>query len=212
MCAIIGYVRGERHDLEPLRKLLYQSKIRGLHSFGYYVKYADGSVDQRKYTDIAAGLDLLSSEIVAGIFHFRYSTSGDFREPRNNQPIYWGHKGLIFNGVVSMKTKAEMEAEYKIEMDTENDGEIVLKLHSDSKETFKRFLETHPGSFAGAIMTPSRIIFGRNERRPAWQAMKRHGIYFASTFDILDRAGFRLEEPGDVLETLTPGHVYEWMI
>ena len=176
-------------------------------------KKADGSIDQRKFYDMEELIASITPDVVAGIFHCRYSTSGDYRDERNNQPLLWNNTdlGLVFNGVISMKTKIEMEAEYGIGLNSDNDGEIVLKLYH-TKERLKEFLETTPGSFAGAIMNQNKIIFGRNERRPAWIANKRHGVYFASTLDIFLRSGFKPLERGDSLDSLKPGHVYEWAI
>ena len=50
------------------------------------------------------------------IYHNRYSTSGDFKNHLNNQPIEIGDTSLCFNGVIDMGTKSQMEEKYQIKM------------------------------------------------------------------------------------------------
>lgn len=201
MCGIIGYVNRGGDQTEILKKVIFESRIRGLHSFGYTIK-VQGELITKKFHEVNKLLDSLPDKIQAGIFHCRYSTSGDFKNHLNNQPIITPEGSLVFNGVIDMGTKEEMEKRYKIQMQTENDGEIVLK---KSEEGFKDFIENQQGSFAGMIMTQDSIRLLRNERRPAYKNQEKD-LFIASTNDILLRSGLNKNEEIEPLKEL------EWVI
>mgnify|MGYP000618844717 CR=1 FL=1 len=49
------------------------------------------------------------------IYHNRYSTSGDYKNHENNQPIFNNELSLVFNGVLDMGTKKQIENKYNIQ-------------------------------------------------------------------------------------------------
>lgn len=197
MCAILGYSAPEKPDLDLIERLIYHSKIRGLHAFGYAF-FRDG-LRVRKFhglEDFFRGL--AEDEPRAFMAHCRYSTSGDYLEHSNNQPIVSRDgRALVFNGVLHMGTKQEMEAEFGVSMDTENDGELALLLGME------QLVRTTTGSFAGILAEGGRFKVVRNARRPATIFRRGDELVVTSTADIGLRAGlkeFRRLQPFEVLE------------
>lgn len=185
MCGVVGFSCEEpdQDKIKLLQEIVYQSKIRGLHSFGY--SYIDNGLKTKKRHDLKNVNLPLASKI---IFHNRYATSGDYKDHKNNQPITNAQASLVFNGVLDMGTKQEMEQRYDICMATDNDGEIVLKKCGSDKLKIKQFIKETTGSFAGLILTESNELLAiRNPNRPLWKLEHNNAVYFASTKDIFKR-------------------------
>lgn len=187
MCGIIGYhtkKRGE-NDAFTLFKLMRQSRIRGLHSFGFSW-YKNGKIETQKYFQN----EFLSIKIPDSntlIFHNRYSTSGDFKDHKNNQPIHIEDMSLAFNGVIDMGTKSEMEAHYGVKMATENDGELVLRMSGGDPADMVNFVQ-NKGSFSGILLQGGDLYAFTNGRRPLYQLTIGKSTFIASTRDIFVRA------------------------
>lgn len=188
MCGVVGYsgVRSRERRNEFIR-LIDESCIRGVHAFGIaYI--ADGHLLVHKDTELqrvlAAIPDPLPEKI---IFHNRYSTSGDYRNMRNNQPIaFFGKGALVFNGTIDMGTKVEMEQRYGVSMLTDNDGEIILRDILDGRI----FEHLEPKrSFAGIFLSKDRMFALTNGMRPLWCFDVSDGKFITSTYDIARRAG-----------------------
>lgn len=198
MCAILGFISPNPtpEAVNTLKRLFIESKVRGMHAYGF------SALDDQPVTEKSNLLKPLLDKIrkpKALIGHCRYSTSGDYLDMKNNQPLQYGDESLVFNGVIDMGTKAEMEARHQIKMNCENDGEIMLQ--SSDREGL---LATNI-SFAGLTLSKDKITFMRNENRPAYMAKKHGAIYIGSTADILRRC---LLNP----EPLEPFKVYEWAL
>lgn len=196
MCGVVGYNSDnpQPEDIESICRIFDESKIRGLHSFGF-TALKDGLLIVGKYND----MEMLKREIRkiypfnAMIGHTRYSTSGDYKDPLNNQPINLNEASLVFNGVITMKTKAEYEKEFGRKYHTENDGEIVLKKYID-KEDFKDFVMRGKFSFAGIILSKQEMVIFKNANRPLWGARINGSLFVASTSDILKRSSIPTKE------------------
>jgi len=187
VCAVIGATEG--YDQHKVLMLFKNSRIRGLHAFGYaFVK--DGKVKTRKYLEYEKFLNSFTRERPAEfIAHFRYSTSGDWKTLSNNQPLEAEGNALVFNGTLDMRTKTEMEAAYNIKLNTENDGELVLR----AKDPWA-FIKQDGRTFAGLLLGPNREITPmRNELRPLYSSYdeQEEVTYYASTNDIMKRSGFK---------------------
>lgn len=200
MCGIIGMTtdnpKSSHRDL--LEGLFNESKIRGIHAFGF--SHWDGeSVVTKRFSRLDQCLSALPSMTTRLVGHCRYSTSGDHAIIDNNQPIQMGCAALAFNGVISMATKAEYERQYGKNYATDNDGEIFLDKFSRNDE-WERFIAEGQFSFAGLILFRDVLIALRNARRPLYRCSEAGAAFFASTFDIFRRAGFR-----GVPESLPPG-------
>lgn len=157
-------------------KLVYESNVRGLHNTG-----------KKEFPG-------------AGVYHQRYCTSGE-----TNQPLHVDNRWLVFNGVINMGTKEEMEKEYGIEMETDNDGEVILRLCKTPQEAVK-FLRDPKITFAGLWIEDGLLTAIRNEGRPLWMTKSFYNPIIASTADIFKRSGFQL----GTIEPLEPFKIYQW--
>jgi len=182
---VIGYVPSSSTGADEARNaflsLLLQSRIRGTHAYGIA---QEGQVVKSTVDTLVEAFDPTRPAVA----HTRYSTSGDWTVPENNQPIVVGRSALVFNGVVDMGTKEEFEQRWGVKCDTANDGELFLRRRISAEE----FVATMSGSFAGvwAEWGASRLCALRNERRPLWSSDHLGARWYGSTRDIFVRAGF----------------------
>ncbi len=201
MCGVIGYYSDspQAWHLNVVRKLFEQSDIRGKHAFG--VTWMDagriGGV-QRSLTleSLVPGLATLRSTTILG--HARYSTSGDWKTKENNQPLVIGGTALVFNGVIDMRTKEEMERDYG-PMHTANDGELFIKALLEGVKATE-FISARNCSFAGCYIIGGRAYCVRNKRRPLWYAIHDGATYVMSTRHIGELCGLKPTELPDCEE------------
>ena len=194
MCGIIGYrpLLGGDSDsqIEGFRRLFEQSCIRGLHAYG--IADANGVFRSFHAHEIIEHFDPNKHTIA----HARYCQSGDWRVLENNQPIVVDNMSFAMNGVISMGTKEEYEAEFGVTCTVDNDSEIFLRKIEGVQTTeavihrAHDFIETIRGSFAGTFLVNGRLFAGRNARRPLWKCLRYGARWYASTEDIFRRAGF----------------------
>jgi asparagine synthetase B (glutamine-hydrolysing) len=104
---------------------------------------------------------------------------------------------MVFNGTIDMRTKPEMEKDYGIVMNSDNDGEIMLQ----SKSRIELLLGNI--TFAGLFLEKNTVYAMRNPHRPAYWTEKHDSIYIASTADIMKRCLLRPHE-------LQPQEMYSW--
>lgn len=201
MCSVIGYqplngvVGEEAHRL--FANLMRESRIRGMHAYGLA---REGFVKRSFSADeIIENFDPMKPNIA----HARYSTSGEWRVLENNQPIVVDDFALAFNGVIHMGTKAEYEAWFNVECESDNDGEIFVRKMKAGVSPEEFVSSSLTGSFAGVWLRDGFLYALRNERRPLWLCLWQEAIWFASTKDIFQRAGF--EDPTE----LEPGMLYD---
>jgi glutamine phosphoribosylpyrophosphate amidotransferase len=186
MCSIIG-VSGNWQE-ETLLNVFKWSRIRGLHSFGYtYIKKNNLITNKfLSFDDFCNSiLEIRPEKFIA---HFRYSTSGDYLKIENNQPIQLVNLSLVFNGVIDMSEKEEMEQKWDCKLITENDGELALIEYQ--KGNIIKLLRRKEISFSGLFLeAENKIVAIRNERRPMSIGNQNGCIYISSTSDILRRSG-----------------------
>lgn len=194
MCGVIGYFPREPDELTPTRMLalVTESAVRGVHAFGIAQAHG-GMIDCWKSVGPDPRGAFLEADFdpeAPAVAHWRYSTSGDWRQSVNNQPILAAGRALAFNGVIHMGTKTEFEREFDVTCDSENDGEVFLRRLQRGDDPVQ-FVSEMRGSFAGVwLATDGRLRALRNNRRPLWRAEAKDGIWYASTRDIFARAGF----------------------
>lgn len=196
MCGVIGYFseRPYEYHRHMVAALFTASKIRGLHAFGFQAIDVLGDMEMAKAHELPEllqkieRLDPLPQMLIG---HNRYSTSGDWQDHVNNQPIWFGESALVFNGVISMKSKAEYEAEFGKQYDTANDGEIMLRKIIDGEE-WERWVRDGSFSYAGLHFHDGEGWAIRNENRPLWfwKMPGERTVFFASTVDIFRRTPF----------------------
>lgn len=214
MCGVVGFIPGSGDSvpisLQPysaFERLFKESTVRGLHAFGMAWTGLPGG-PPLVYNKTHNLRELLRhcpiSRPVIG--HARYSLSGDWHDHANNQPLMRENRALVFNGVIDMGTKEQMEDRWGLPLPSYNDGEIFLELleeNGGSTEWAEDWVQRINGSFAGLWLEPNRMCALRNARRPLWISYQYGCTYFASTRDIFLRAGFadaRCIRAGVVLE------------
>lgn len=203
MCGVVGYRPVQATDPKELRlafcRLFEESTVRGLHAFGIYQNGAATRSFDRE--DIYSRF----TPALPAIAHARYSTSGDWREVENNQPIVVGRTALVFNGVIHMGTREEFNRDFQVSCEGENDGEVFLR-RMEKGEHPGVFLSRLSGSFAGCWFDEQGVLWaGRNKRRPLWRCYYLGAYWFASTLDILRRAGFPTDTDVTDVGLILPG-------
>lgn len=198
MCGVIAYFPRDTcdgFDFGDARlmftRVMRESKIRGLHAFGI----ASEHILLRSH-DLEQVIDAFQPASPT-IAHCRYSTSGDWQNLDNCQPIAVDDYALVFNGVIHMGTKQEFEREFEVSCESENDGEIFLRRVVAGQDPAE-FIRDMRGSFAGAWLHGAQLWIGRNERRPLWRVDSGDAVWIASTSDILRRAGL---PPGEQVQS-----------
>lgn len=213
MCGVIGYHSAAytESDRDLLIGLFDESVVRGRHAYGFaaiapYI--ASGCVLHNRSRTLAPVMHFLLDAAEIGkpltlIGHARYSTSGDYEDPENNQPIVDG-VALAFNGVIDMGTREEMERRHGVKLKRDNDGDVFVQklLRGDDVEAWVRY---GAFSFAGVYLRSGKLYALRNERRPLWWAMRGRSKFVASTLDIMKRAG--VADGADAIEQIVPGAI-----
>ncbi len=200
MCGVVAYYSAQpkMFHFNHISNLLVQSKIRGLHAYGISY-FRLGKLHNMKTHVLQDILSLLGSPSFlsdpphALIAHNRYSTSGDWQQHSNNQPIViqeaHHQHALVFNGVIDQGERADWQRKFGKRYVTDNDGEIVLREIIDDEEGWPEWFNKQRFSFAGAVLdSQGTITIFRNARRPLWNADYGDAQFFASTSDILARS------------------------
>jgi glutamine phosphoribosylpyrophosphate amidotransferase len=186
MCGIIGFVSrdGDEESYYLLQQLILESKIRGLHSFG--VSFPNGpGYNTGKAWDLEPIIALIHEYRPKSlIYHNRYSTSGDYTQAINNQPIADGDLAVAVNGVISMKPKMEYELEFGVKCDSENDAEVLLRILEQGRD-LGGFLKEHPEITCAMVYIKGPKIYAlRNNKRPLHYFLWKNSIFVISTKDI----------------------------
>lgn len=192
MCGVIGF-RSESVTTEQitcLKRIFQESQIRGKHAVGFTINKP--GLPTFKFNDIQSLRKSLDAELIPGqpcslIGHTRYSTSGDFKEMKNNQPIMLGDIAVVFNGVISQASPDKWE-KFNEPYYTANDGEILVKKISANQD-WAAWIANSPFSFAGLILENGKFNWIRNQNRPLWISSFKEYLLLASTRDIFFRAG-----------------------
>lgn len=193
MCGIIGFSskNATASDIEILRKVMIESRIRGKHASG--IAWSDGlSIHSRvlpiPIDQLVQKFDLHS--LVRGgqislISHARYSTS----DIKYNQPIIGDTMAIAHNGVITQDSPENWEKSYGFKCETHNDSELLLRVLEKGKQPDKVFPDS---SIAAVTLTKDGQIKAiRNGLRPLWQGKIGEGVVYASTHDILLRSGVK---------------------
>lgn len=197
MCGVIGMLSKTPSKIAVQRFawLMAESRVRGMHAFGFAWGSLLGGQARLEGSEVWWKLgDALNAinALVANPPHWmmglaRYSTSGDWRVPENNQPVLVGEHALVFNGVISQASKPEMEREFGVSLLADNDGEILLRKLEQGFEPVK-LIDQPSVSFAGIYLWQHRLEVLRNARRPLYVFSCGEAKFAASTRDIIKRA------------------------
>lgn len=192
MCGIVGFYSKNvtNSDLEILRKVMSETVIRGKHASGIswwkpdqtiqVIKHAIPITELLKKIDLA---DYVYDGKISIISHARYSTS----DIKYNQPLSSEHMAIAHNGVISQQPPNTWANTYGYECTTKNDSELLLRC----LECGDNPLEIFPDASIAVVILHSNGTLEciRNSRRPLWCGRIGDGTVYASTFDILNRAG-----------------------
>lgn len=189
MCGIVGFFskNTNKEHISLLKRLLVESSIRGMHSYGISYVVED-SIETIKSLELKQIIESLPTS--GGIiFHSRYSTCyGDYKNLINAQPIeVEGSISIAINGVISMKPKEEYEKEYDVKCISDNDAEIFARALQKGI-TPNEFLSMPCGSIAAVYIKNNNIYAIRNNYRPLHWFNFKDSAYVVSTKDVVVRA------------------------
>jgi glutamine phosphoribosylpyrophosphate amidotransferase len=187
MCAVIGISIHDvtESDIELIKRIFLESRIRGKHATGVsYIKGdaivtfslpvpADEFIEQFDFHDTIHNGDINL------IGHCRYSTS----DLEYNQPIADGNKAIVHNGVISQELPENWEALYGIKCETKNDTELLLRTEGNP------FAAWPNASISAIVLYPNELKVYRNGKRPLYETIVENGFILTSTKDIARRAG-----------------------
>ena len=187
MCAVIGISIHDvtESDIELIKRIFLESRIRGKHATGVsYIKGdaivtfslpvpADEFIEQFDFHEAInnGGINLIG--------HCRYSTS----DLEYNQPIADGNKAIVHNGVISQELPENWEALYGIKCETKNDTELLLRTEGNP------FAAWPNASISAIVLYPNELKVYRNGKRPLYETIVENGFILTSTKDIARRAG-----------------------
>jgi glutamine phosphoribosylpyrophosphate amidotransferase len=193
MCGVLAITIDEfnegDHDL--IRGLFRQSMIRGKHATG--VSYVKNEIVNTIKEPIPADEFIKKQNLNSWrnedgnlycIGHIRYSTS----DLNYNQPMASDELSIVHNGVITQEPKERWRNLFGFETETANDSELILRqLESGKGHPLKTF---RPASMAVCTIDNDKVITAfRNEERPLYYYSDSRMTIFASTADILKRAG-----------------------
>jgi glutamine phosphoribosylpyrophosphate amidotransferase len=192
MCGIIGAVikTPSADDLELVKNVFRESKIRGMHATGLsYVK------DDKLHTikapkpadEFVSSLDFSNFINEDGnlymIGHCRYSTS----DLEYNQPMESDNLSIVHNGVVSQELPQNWSDLYGFDCKTKNDSELILRVAEEGEEPLRHWADA---SISVCELHKDKTFrFYRNGQRPIHAISLNDGFIVASTEDIFRRAG-----------------------
>ena len=192
MCGVIGFTSPDTtyQDLCVVRRVMIESRIRGKHASG--IAWSDSrsihsEVRAIPIDELAESFDfhklLKTTTKVSLIAHARYSTSNILF----NQPIVGVHHAIAHNGVITQASPDSWEKTYGYHCNTENDSELLLRCIENDDNPYQVFPDS---SYAAIVLNhKGELSPFRNGLRPLWSGTIGKGTVFASTYDILNRAG-----------------------
>ena len=213
MCGVVGYSSSyvTSHDLCILRKVLLESRVRGMHASG--IAWFDGKQIQCHSEPVPIDTLLESFELnqllynkthVSMIAHIRYSTSS----LKYNQPLVGNKLAVAHNGVISQENPKKWYNLYGYQCETRNDSELLLHAIESGDDPFRVFPDASIA--AVTLNNKGKVSFLRNKRRPLWSGQIGSGTVIASTFDILNKAGVSNIEKVTVADDLQIRSMYKW--
>lgn len=203
MCGIVGaYLESPSSEqIETLKSLFVQSRIRGRHATGYSILSGNKVITRKAPLSAEVFVRSHFAEIQPGshvlqlIGHTRYSTS----DLEFNQPIQvFDDLAVAHNGVVDQRPPVYWK-EYGYELSTSNDSELLYQARHVGREPLKEFPQA---SMAVAELSLKGIRWYRNGKRPLYYVKVDNGYFICSTANIAERSGLK------EAKRCVPGWVY----
>lgn len=188
MCGVIGVSlkKVTDADLKIVRNVFRESMIRGKHATGLtYLKEGKLTtikepIPATEFLETVNFEDFIDKGNLRMIGHIRYSTS----DLKYNQPFQNDIVSIAHNGVISQDPD-----NWEFETETGNDSELILRAFEHNKHPLEIYADR---SMAVVRITQNALVGFRNHERPLWYSEVENGIVFASTSDILHRAGLHM--------------------
>lgn len=187
MCAVIGISIHDvsESDIELIKRIFLESRIRGKHATG--VSYVKGDaivtfslpVPADEFIEQFDFREAIDDGMINLIGHCRYSTS----DLEYNQPIADANKAIVHNGVISQELPENWEALYGIKCETKNDTELLLRTEGNP------FAAWPNASISAIVLSNNGMRVYRNGKRPLYETIVENGFILTSTKDIARRAG-----------------------
>jgi glutamine phosphoribosylpyrophosphate amidotransferase len=187
MCAVIGISIHDvsESDIELIKRIFLESRIRGKHATG--VSYIKGDaivtfslpVPADEFIQQFDFHEAIDNGDINLIGHCRYSTS----DLEYNQPIANCNKAIVHNGVISQELPENWEEMYGIKCETKNDTELLLRTEGNP------FAAWPNASISAIVLYPNKLRVYRNGKRPLYETVVENGFILTSTKDIARRAG-----------------------
>ena len=185
MCGVIGVSlkKVTDTDLEMVGNVFRESMIRGKHATGItYLKdktltTIKKPIPATEFLEEINFKDFVDRGNLRLIGHIRYSTS----DLRYNQPFQNEVVSIAHNGVISQDPD-----NWEFETETGNDSELILRAFEQQKHPLRFYADR---SMAVIRITHNALVGFRNHERPLWYSEVDNGVVFASTQNILSRAG-----------------------
>lgn len=230
-CGVIGFIRGDpAHQLlgmtyEGLLSLQHRGQeAAGLAlTDGQHVRVHKGwgrvetAITGTVLTELSRDYNGLPFIPQMAVGHVRYATAGS-ADLRNAQPHYIepasGRLALASNGDVAnyREVKRALESE-GVEINTENDGELLLKTidHLRTRyglslvDAIKRMTQMVRGTWSALLMSRDKFYAFRDPRgnRPFSRGRLAETLVFASETCALDHLGAEITgevKPGEIIE------------
>jgi len=192
MCAVIGVVlhNPSKQDLEIVKFVFHESKIRGMHATGLsYVK--NDKIITEKLPVPADEFPFKFAEYINEdgnlylVGHCRYSTS----DLEYNQPIANDNLSVVHNGVITQELPERWKEMYGYDCVTKNDTELLLHTIEDNASPLQRWKDS---SMAVCVLnTDKSVKVFRNGKRPLYLTSLGNGSIITSTGNIPARVGIQ---------------------
>ena len=197
MCAVIGtsLTNPSIEDLDMVRNLFLESRIRGLHATGLsYVKQGKvvtlrEAVSAKHFSALPRLEEFINEDgNLYLIGHCRYSTS----DLNYNQPIQISDDlAIAHNGVVTQELPENWESMYGYKTQGKNDSELLNLTIQDSLDPL--FVWKDSSLSVIELHADKRVKYYRNGKRPLYGTDTPNGYIITSTRDIAKRAGITYE-------------------
>lgn len=193
MCGVIGVAleHPTNEQLEMIRRVFLESRIRGMHATGISYISAGKIVTIKEPINSIEFVDRHMSDMgkfvnagwITLIGHCRYSTS----DLEFNQPIADEELSIVHNGVISQELPENWKQLYGHDCETRNDTELMFHTIKEGKRPIEEWLDSSIS--AVELRSNGTLKYYRNGKRPLYLTEANNGIIIASTKNILERAG-----------------------
>lgn len=178
MCGVYGYI-GLSADFDIIKNIATLAETRGPHAFGFSY-FKGGKLFTYKNTgklskDINQLKRVEGSQCIIG--HARLSTSGDFREERNNQPITdGGETAIVHNGNFYSYKALYRKLNYQPYSECDSEA-LWLVFHRNHIDPLKLHKSLSPHS---VLAVRSKDLFVMNNGLPLFMEEHKSGTIFCS--------------------------------